>query len=155
MAVPSSRAPEEHTWLVKTCLTPSSLRRGTGGDPNHRRWGKRDTITKTTQSSPEWFCIEMGSAGIHNLIIHKNDNKTKQKQRQQQQLFFLVASTPSGTHRHFLVQRWRWAVDMALKSNYLTNQPTNPHWSCFSALLMCTYACRIPALRSSGRQRDQ
>ena len=44
----TTRQPHRFTsgpWLVGwTCLTPSSHRRGTGGDRDPRRWGKRETI---------------------------------------------------------------------------------------------------------------
>ena len=41
-------------WLAGyTCITPSCLRRGTGGDRDPRRWGKRETIPYTTLSPPE------------------------------------------------------------------------------------------------------
>ena len=36
-----------------TCLTPSCLRRGTGGDRNNRRWGKRETVLTATLSPLE------------------------------------------------------------------------------------------------------
>ena len=32
------------TGFVSICLTPSSSRRDTGGDPDPRRWGKRETV---------------------------------------------------------------------------------------------------------------
>ena len=40
-------------WL--TYLTPSCLRRGSGGDRDPRRWGTRETIPNTTLSPPQWF----------------------------------------------------------------------------------------------------
>ena len=40
-------------WLVKRVLTPSCLRRSTGGDQKPRRWGKMETISNATLSPPE------------------------------------------------------------------------------------------------------
>ena len=40
-------------WLVKRVLTPSCLRRSTGEDQTPRRWGKMETISNATLSSPE------------------------------------------------------------------------------------------------------
>ena len=40
-------------WLVReTCLTPSCLRRGPGGDRDPRRWGKREAIPKAVYIIP-------------------------------------------------------------------------------------------------------
>ena len=44
------------TWLaVWSGLTPSCLRRGTGGDRDPSRWGKKETIPSTTLSAQEWL----------------------------------------------------------------------------------------------------
>ena len=50
-----------------TGLTPSCFRRGTGGDRDPRRWGKKKTITMGYLSlhchHQNEFCIKMGSDG--------------------------------------------------------------------------------------------
>ena len=45
-------------WLVgSTGLTPSCLGRGTGGDRDPRRWGRRETVPNVTLSPPGWLLM--------------------------------------------------------------------------------------------------
>ena len=51
------------SWLVGlTVLTPSSLRRNTGGGRDPRWWEmKRQSTSNATLSPTQWFCIKIGS----------------------------------------------------------------------------------------------
>ena len=41
--------------IINLLIAPSCRRRGSGGDRDPRRWGKRETIPNATLSPPEWL----------------------------------------------------------------------------------------------------